>query len=726
MKKLTFVALLLATFSPLQIAKAVSISPVGHATDEYVGTTRYIYFPILGNAADNCDQSRTYPSTLTTIDPTSGDLLFYVTATEPLSDITGNSTVNSGDVSIRVELNSSSTPIALDDRGNGYNDGATGVEVNYGNEEGATRLIGISLPNNVGGSYGVCGLPSVWGTMTNCRAGLSTPPSLSLRIGVIRQGQAFSDTTDEDAEDITIRLIDCPPHTSTVLDIPTMNFDLTPGDQRMVIKNATSEPTDPFGISTVVAYGTRGSTSVTLSNSLPAAGGFQKVIGSSASAIPVDGLENDVTYCVSLGYVNKGGLVATDTSWSETLPAIDSSRNCVTPSKVDGFLDRSKCFIATAAYGNEWDARLAALRMFRDQILLKTSVGTAFVNWYYNWSPPKARWLLERPRARFAVRLALVPLVFFAKSVLFLADALSVSEAQAQTLQSADEVQPYIESVKKKYGVKPPREEPEALSSETTVQPEAGPIQPYIDKMKAQIRESEAESRSEKTGGSSDSIQPYIETVKKGKELEPKYRTSVRNAAGIAVLASSDFDIKSNQVQANSFDTVYEPNRKYVPGVDLFYEYQFLRDRTWGSLGVVSHLKVFVARGKGIFTNRQERSDDTKFRFTAVPVSLGLGYRFLMGRLVVPFAQLSMVGTPILESRDDQKPSRRSISHGYTSTLGVALSLDWISRRDAWTRYDAYGALHTYLTLQWERARALGGPVAVNYNALFAGLGFEF
>ncbi|HRK01704.1 MAG TPA: hypothetical protein PLH57_03505 [Oligoflexia bacterium] len=740
---LRLVPLLFLGILTSEIAGAVSLEPVGHATDEEVGSTRYIYFPVIGAAADNCNNSRTYPSSLTPIDPTTGEVLFYVTATSSLSEIyTGSTgtTVNSGDLSIRVELVSSNTPVALNDQGAGYNDGVTGHEVNYGNTENARKLIGLSLPDNGAGSYGLCGLPAIWGATTNCRPGLAAnQPSITLRIGVIREGQAFSDTDDEDAEDVTIRLVDCPPHASGALIEPTLDFDLRPGDERLTITNRTSAPSDPFGISQVVAYGTKSSTTVTLSNSLPAGGGFQRAIGTSASAISIDGLENDTQYCVSLGYVNKGGLVATDSTWSANLPDnLDSSRACVTPSRIDGFLQKNGCFIATAAFGDEWHPRVNTLREFRDRILLKTALGTSFVNWYYSWSPKKAEWLKSRPWARAAVRTALLPLVTGASAVLWLKEHLTYTWQRLKKLEfgvksaKAETIQPYIDSIKKKYNLPDPETESIAEVAEPIAVPQATPyptgnteaVQPYIDELQSKARAEES-SKSASTP-SSQGVQPYIESVKKGKELEPKYRGSVNRAAGLSILTSSDFDVDSNSIQANQFNSVYETKSKYVPGVDLYYEHQLLRDRTFGALGLVSHLKVFVARGRGIFTRRQVRSDDTKFRFTAFPVSLGVGYRFLLARFIVPYVHVSGVMTPMIESRDDQKPTRKALSRGTSVIVGGSLNLDWITRKDAWSRYDAYDVLHTYLTLQWEKARSFSGAVDFNYDAVYAGLGFEF
>jgi hypothetical protein len=59
-------------------------------------------------------------------------------------------------------------------------------------------------------------------------------------------------------------------------------------------------------------------------------------------------------------------------------------------------------------------APVRMLRQFRDQVLLQFSLGEAFVNWYYRWSPPAAEWLIDHPGFRYPVLIALVPIEIFA------------------------------------------------------------------------------------------------------------------------------------------------------------------------------------------------------------------------------------------------------------------------------------------------------------------------
>lgn len=69
------------------------------------------------------------------------------------------------------------------------------------------------------------------------------------------------------------------------------------------------------------------------------------------------------------------------------------------------------CFIATAAYGSSMAGDVVTLRRFRDDHLMKSEAGRAFVQLYYRYSPPVAEFIRERDWLRAVVRGALWPIV---------------------------------------------------------------------------------------------------------------------------------------------------------------------------------------------------------------------------------------------------------------------------------------------------------------------------
>jgi hypothetical protein len=75
------------------------------------------------------------------------------------------------------------------------------------------------------------------------------------------------------------------------------------------------------------------------------------------------------------------------------------------------------CFIATAAYGSSTARELDLLRAFRDRVLMKSEPGRAFVEFYYQTSPPIADFIARHEVIRTFVReVMLDPIVLIVKS----------------------------------------------------------------------------------------------------------------------------------------------------------------------------------------------------------------------------------------------------------------------------------------------------------------------
>ena len=70
------------------------------------------------------------------------------------------------------------------------------------------------------------------------------------------------------------------------------------------------------------------------------------------------------------------------------------------------------CFIATAAYGTPFAKEVEVLRKFRDQKLLNTKAGRAFVRFYYRHSPVIADFIKDKPKIKAFVRGVLKPVVW--------------------------------------------------------------------------------------------------------------------------------------------------------------------------------------------------------------------------------------------------------------------------------------------------------------------------
>ncbi|OQY28646.1 MAG: hypothetical protein B6244_06265 [Candidatus Cloacimonetes bacterium 4572_55] len=65
---------------------------------------------------------------------------------------------------------------------------------------------------------------------------------------------------------------------------------------------------------------------------------------------------------------------------------------------------REGCFIATAAYGGPDAVAVVRLRHFRDRQLKNSLFGRKFISFYYNFSPPIAKFIADKPSLKTIVR----------------------------------------------------------------------------------------------------------------------------------------------------------------------------------------------------------------------------------------------------------------------------------------------------------------------------------
>jgi hypothetical protein len=100
---------------------------------------------------------------------------------------------------------------------------------------------------------------------------------------------------------------------------------------------------------------------------------------------------------------------------SSTTPPVVSGTGSNAPALSSTGGGGSGCFIATAAFGSYLDPHVMVLRHFRDDVLLHSELGTAFVKFYYKHSPPIADFIAQHDTLRILMRFALTPLIFAVK-----------------------------------------------------------------------------------------------------------------------------------------------------------------------------------------------------------------------------------------------------------------------------------------------------------------------
>ena len=394
---------------------ALIVTPLNAVTDRTTGGVRTLYYYY--DEGGGCSGSGKFPNTRSALGATS-ILEFLITTESSLTTINnGTAPTASSDISIRADgVSNVTSQLALEDFGSGYNL-TSGYYVKYGTTDGATIRVGIvlgnlSAPDPV--TTGFCNIASV-----DCQPNAGVSPTVyGIKFGVVASGAGLTSPGDI-SEQINIVLANCPPATTSgpVYAPSTPSFSIIPGDGKVKLVNSTLAPSDSVvPVTGVIVYAQP-------SNSVPTINApIQQEFSSLTGVYTIEGLVNDTRYCFSLGHKNAAGLVSTDTSWSAQLstPSGGTSVYCATPSQVDGFLNRSTCFVASVAYGDEWNPKLETLRQFRSDVLLKTKVGRQFVSWYYKNGPKAAEWVMQSEFRQALVRALLFPVVEIARGILWL------------------------------------------------------------------------------------------------------------------------------------------------------------------------------------------------------------------------------------------------------------------------------------------------------------------
>jgi hypothetical protein len=203
---------------------------------------------------------------------------------------------------------------------------------------------------------------------------------------------------------------------------------LTRGDEKVYLGEDlfadTNYPTSPNSAtdysSLVFFYATStvGSESTTLASIVNNSASFNIPISTVATPPAISdnritGLINDTMYCFVMANQDLAGNI-----FYFTPSSASSADLCATPTKVVGLLDDKHCFIATAAFGSDMAPEVNIFRHFRNEYLLNTSWGQTLVKTYYKFSPPVANFISQNEILRTSARVALWPLLIFAKTSL--------------------------------------------------------------------------------------------------------------------------------------------------------------------------------------------------------------------------------------------------------------------------------------------------------------------
>ncbi|MBI4861842.1 MAG: fibronectin type III domain-containing protein [Candidatus Riflebacteria bacterium] len=137
---------------------------------------------------------------------------------------------------------------------------------------------------------------------------------------------------------------------------------------------------------------------------------IERKTGSTGSYSQIGTVTANVTTCGDTG-------LASMTTYTYRVRAYNATGNSAFSNEASATTGASSdssssgCFIATAAYGSPLDARVMALRRFRDRHLVTNAWGRLLVDGYYRTSPPVADVIRRSDTLKEATRWALEPLI---------------------------------------------------------------------------------------------------------------------------------------------------------------------------------------------------------------------------------------------------------------------------------------------------------------------------
>ncbi len=189
----------------------------------------------------------------------------------------------------------------------------------------------------------------------------------------------------------------------------TLNQSFIPGENEIFLNTALFGVTPPPGggapMARLFVVGKAGGAPITNQTfNSPGVNDFVSTPGLGLSDARTGGFLNDTDYNLSF--------VAQDQTGVYISPNQGCGMGPVRTSEIQGFLPakNKNCFIATATFRSPDSGPVVMFREFRDEFLLKFSLGRSFVNWYYSWSPGAADWLNAHPIFRFSLLLLFLPI----------------------------------------------------------------------------------------------------------------------------------------------------------------------------------------------------------------------------------------------------------------------------------------------------------------------------
>ncbi len=433
-----------------------------------------------------------------------------------------------------------------------------------------------------------------------------------------------------------------------------------------------------------------------------------------------DGVDN--AYQGALYIVNQAGLIGEEPTTC-ALPGPIQSQT------ITGVLDSGRCFIATAAFQGLSLKPVQILRRFRDTVLLRLPMGSDFVESYYRWSRTRSIQVWKSPFLRHAALHFLWPLTAFASVINAFAEELGQSPyidrmkakmKEDPTSGASDSSKDYSKIEKEKLD-----REKKIISSDgyterlrSKLEPEKKEDVPgtYIDQQKKNLPPEDADARPS-----------VIDTVKANtyRAPDPFERAKITQGASFKVGLATGATVSVNG-SAAEFERVYGTG--WQPEVIFHYEKQPFHHERLGSLGLTFDFGFAQAGGYGTlaFPYAGSTVSRTSFNFIQVPILGGVNYRLNALHILRPYISVAAGVMGYTEIRTDSRPDYRGYSLIATGSVGASILLDFLDRKTMVDAYNSFGFQHIFLFVEFLAMRTLSGPVTFERGGIYSGFLFEF
>ncbi len=421
------------------------------------------------------------------------------------------------------------------------------------------------------------------------------------------------------------------------------------------------------------------------------------------------GIQNFQRYCFIYGTKNKAQNIYKFVAGAQaSADATVIARSiCLVPSENVGILDDKSCFISTAAFGSNFADEVKTFRHFRNQYLMKTTLGKLFVHYYYKFSPPLADFISQSEFLRALARGVLYP--FFAFSYI------ALNYGFAAALLTLIVLFILILSIRK-------------VVKQKTL------LLFLMLLIFAPLLKAQTES-GEKVIQHQDAQNGLVKIKKDGTYIydsdRPFKKDSSRITFGqaqqpeisIAIEKTSAKGAGTGEFKTFNFQDFYGEASHLIIG----YDYEWFPWVNQGKFGVQGGVSMMFAQGHGIQTASLESSAEN-YTFVTLPLTLGPVYRFEYKdkQLVAPYVSGGGTYTVLIEKREDKSKPNVTASPGFYAAGGALLNLSVIDSESGFALDSEYGISNLWISVEYRIIEVDSDNFKFSNRYVNAGLTFDF